>query len=82
MDGTLISVLSSTKKKDGKSDPDMHQIKKGNQCYIGLKAHVGMDKGSGLIYTDDTTAANVYDSLPPESPKEHSTITALIFENH
>lgn len=82
MDGTLISVLSSTKKKDGKSDPDMHQTKKGNQCYIGLKAHVGMDKGSGLIYTDDTTAANVYDSLPPESPKEHSTITALIFENH
>ena len=39
----------------------MHQAKKGNQWYFGLKAHIGVDKESGLVHTLVTTAANVRD---------------------
>ena len=31
VDATLINAPSSTKNKDGKRDPEMHQTKKGNQ---------------------------------------------------
>lgn len=34
-DATLINAPSSTKNKDGKRDPEMHQTKKGNQYYFG-----------------------------------------------
>jgi len=33
IDATLIAAPSSTKNKDGKRDPEMHQTKKGNQWY-------------------------------------------------
>lgn len=37
VDATLIHAPSSTKNKDGKRDPEMHQAKKGNQYYFGMK---------------------------------------------
>ncbi|CAB3774961.1 IS5 family transposase ISRso18 [Paraburkholderia humisilvae] len=39
----------------------MHQTKKGNQWYFGMKAHIGVDAQSGLVHTVIGTAANVYD---------------------
>jgi IS5 family transposase len=39
----------------------MHQTKKGNQWYFGMKAHVGTDAESGLVHTVIGTAANVND---------------------
>ncbi len=36
VDATLIHAPSSTKNKDGKRDPEMHQTKKGNQYYRKL----------------------------------------------
>ena len=39
----------------------MHQTKKGNQWYFGMKAHIGADKDSGLVHTVVTSAANVSD---------------------
>jgi IS5 family transposase len=36
IDATLIAAPSSTKNKDGKRDPEMHQTKKGNQWYFGM----------------------------------------------
>ena len=39
----------------------MHQAKKGNQWHFGMKAHIGVDKDSGLVHTLRTTAANVSD---------------------
>jgi IS5 family transposase len=39
----------------------MHQTKKGNQWYFGMKVHIGIDKDSGLIHSVVTTAANVHD---------------------
>jgi transposase, IS5 family len=51
----------TTKNKEGKRDPEMHQTKKGNQWYFGMKVHIGVDKDSGLIHSVVTTAANVHD---------------------
>ena len=43
------------------SDPEMHQTKKGKQWYFGMKAHIGVDAGSGLAHSLTTTAANASD---------------------
>jgi len=48
VDATIIHALSSTKNATGKRDPEMHQTKKGNQCYFGLKAHIGVDSKAGV----------------------------------
>ena len=61
VDATLINAPSSTKNKDGKRDPEMHQAKKGNQYYFGMKAHIGVDDESGLVHSVMGTAANVAD---------------------
>ncbi|MEC6746894.1 IS5 family transposase [Pseudomonas qingdaonensis] len=61
VDATLINAPSSTKNKDGKRDPEMHQTKKGNQYYFGMKAHIGVDDKSGLVHSVVGTAANVAD---------------------
>jgi transposase, IS5 family len=39
----------------------MHQTRKGNQWYFGMKAHVGVDSKTKLIHTAVATAANVSD---------------------
>ena len=39
----------------------MHQTKKGKQWYFGMKAHIGVDAGSGLAHSLTTTAANACD---------------------
>jgi IS5 family transposase len=64
IDATLIAAPSSTKNKSGERDPEMHQTKKGNQWYYGMKVHIGVDKDSGLIHSVETTAANVHDLTP------------------
>ena len=61
VDATLIAAPSSTKNKSGERDPEMHQTKKGNQYYFGMKAHIGVDADSGLVHTVVGTAANVND---------------------
>jgi len=61
VDATLIAAPSSTKNAGGARDPEMHQTKKGNQWYFGMKAHIGADAESGLVHTVKGTAANVSD---------------------
>lgn len=61
VDATIISAPSSTKNKDKARDPEMHQTKKGNQWYFGMKAHVGVDAKEKLIHSVVITAANVAD---------------------
>ena len=61
VDATLIAAPASTKNKDGQRDPEMHQTKKGNQWYFGMKAHIGVDASSGIIHTVVTTPANAHD---------------------
>jgi IS5 family transposase len=61
VDATIIAAPSSTKNANGERDPEMHQVKKGNQWYFGMKAHIGVDADSGLVHTVTTTAANEAD---------------------
>ena len=61
VDATIINAPSSTKNDDGKRDPEIHQAKKGNQWYFGMKAHIGVDEHSGLVHDAHCTAANVGD---------------------
>jgi IS5 family transposase len=61
VDATLIAAPSSTKNREGKRDGEMHQTKKGNQWYFGMKAHIGVDAQSGLVHTLVGTPANVHD---------------------
>ena len=61
-DATIISAPSSTKNADKARDPEMHQTKKGNQWYFGMKAHLGVDSRTKLIHAVVATPANVADS--------------------
>jgi len=63
VDATIIGAPSSTKNKEGKRDPEMHQTAKGKQWYFGMKAHIGVDSKTKLIHTILVSAANVSDAL-------------------
>jgi len=62
VDATLITAPPSTKNQEQSRDPEMHQSKKGNQWYFGMKVHIGADSHSGLVHSVSVTAANVHDS--------------------
>jgi IS5 family transposase len=61
VDATIIAAPSSTKNATGQRDPEMHQTKKGNQWYFGMKAHIGVDAGTGYVHSVTATAANIHD---------------------
>ena len=61
VDATILDAPASTKNRARARDPEMHQVKKGNQWYFGLKAHIGVDAATGLVHSLATTAANVAD---------------------
>jgi IS5 family transposase len=61
VDATIIHAPSSTKNESKQRDPEMHQTKKGNQWYFGLKAHIGVDAKEGHVHSVATSAANVAD---------------------
>lgn len=61
VDATIIAAPSSTKNASGTRDPAMRQTKKGNQWYFGMKAHAGVDAGTGLVHSVTVTAASVHD---------------------
>lgn len=66
VDATIVSAPSSTKNKEGKRDPEMHQVKKGNQWHFGMKVHAGVDAGSGYVHTITGTAASTHDVTETE----------------
>ncbi len=61
VDASIIAAPSSTKNQDRARDPEMHQTKKGNQWYFGMKLHIGVDAETGLTHSLSTTAANCAD---------------------
>jgi len=61
VDATIIAAPASTKNAEGARDPAMHQTAKGNQWFFGMKAHIGVDAGTGYVHTVTATAANVSD---------------------
>lgn len=62
VDATLIAAPPSVKNREKSRDPQMHQAKKGKQWYFGMKVHIGVDSGSGLVHSASVTAADVHDS--------------------
>ena len=67
VDATLISAPSSTKNASGERDPEMHQSKKGQQWFFGMKAHIGVDADSGVVHTVRGTSGNVNDVVEANS---------------
>ncbi|MHB8153186.1 MAG: IS5 family transposase [Bacillati bacterium] len=63
VDATIINAPSSTKNEEKARDPEMHQTKKGNQWYFGMKAHIGADSRHRIVHTIVATAANIHDSV-------------------
>jgi IS5 family transposase len=63
VDASIISAPSSAKNKKKQRDPEMHQTKKGNQWFFGMKAHIGVESHAKLIHHVVDTAANVHDSV-------------------
>jgi IS5 family transposase len=61
VDATIIAAPPSTKNKQKARDPEMHQTKKRNQWYFGMKAHIGVDVASGVVHTLTGTPANEAD---------------------
>ena len=61
VDATIIEAPSSTKNRTGQRDPQMRQVKKGNQYHFGMKLHIGVDAVTGLVHSLATTSANVHD---------------------
>jgi transposase, IS5 family len=62
VDATIIAAPSSTKNVAKARDPEMHQTRKGQQWYFGMKLHIGVDSKTKLIHSMTTTAANVHDA--------------------
>ena len=61
VDASLIAAPTSTKNKDGERDPEMHQTKKGNEWYFGMKMHIGVDDALGIVHSVATGPANEHD---------------------
>lgn len=61
VDATIIEAPTSTKNQQGQRDPEMHQVKKGNNWHFGMKMHIGTDDSVGLIHSVETTQAHVHD---------------------
>jgi len=61
VDATIIHAPSSTKNEKKERDPAMHQTRKGNQWYFGMKAHIGVDSKEGVVHSVCSTAASVSD---------------------
>lgn len=61
VDASLIAAPKSTKNKTGERDPEMHQTKKGNEWYFGMKVHAGVDAATGYVHSLTGTSANMHD---------------------
>ena len=61
VDATIPQAPSSTKNAEKARNPEMHQTKKGNEWKFGMKCHIGVGAGSGLVHTMTVTAANGHD---------------------
>ena len=58
VDATIIEAPTSTKNAEQARDPEMHQVKKGNEWHFGEHFHVSVDAATGYIHSIEITAAN------------------------
>jgi len=64
VDATIVGAPSSAMNKGRKCDPEMHQARKGQQWFFGMKLCIGIDSQSGLAHHAVVTAVNVHDKHP------------------
>jgi IS5 family transposase len=75
VDATIVAAPTSTKNAEKQRDPEMHQVKKGNEWYFGARMHIGTDAGNGYIHSVEVTAANVEErALVPELVREDDEV--------
>jgi IS5 family transposase len=60
-DATIMPAASSTRNSTKTRDPEMKSTKKGKNFHFGMKAHTGVDAGSGAVVNTSYTAANEHD---------------------
>ena len=58
VDASIIEAPTSTKNAARERDPEMHQVKKGNEWHFGERVHIGVDAGTGYVHSLEVTAAN------------------------
>lgn len=58
VDASIFEAPTSTKNASKERDPEMHQVKKGNEWHFGERIHVGVDAGAGYLHSVEVTAAN------------------------
>ncbi len=61
-DAMIINASNCTKHASAEHDREIHQTKKGNQWYFGMKEHVGFDHDTKMIDSVTATSADVHDS--------------------
>lgn len=61
---TVIGALSSTGNAGKARDPEMHQTRKGQQWFSGMKLHIGVDSRTGRAHRALVMAANVHGQAP------------------
>jgi len=75
VDATIVAAPSSTKNAQKQRDPEMHQVKKGNEWYFGERMHIGTDAGTGYIHSVEVTAANVSErDIVPDLVREDDEV--------
>jgi hypothetical protein len=52
----IIGASSSTKNADKARDPKMHQTRKGQRWYFGMKLHIGVESQRGLAHSAEPNA--------------------------
>ncbi len=61
VDAGIMEAPSSLKNRKRERDGEMKQTRKGRQWHFGMKAHIGVDAGTGLVHSVAATGANVAD---------------------
>ena len=85
VDASIIQTPGSTRNRHWARDPEMTSTRKGNQYYFGMKLHIGVGSGMGLIHSLHTTSANVHDMtvadrlLHDEEKHVHSCLMQAIW---
>lgn len=75
VDATIVEAPSSAKNTENQRDPEMHQVKKGNEWHFGERLHIGVDAGTGYIHSMEVTAANVSErNVVPQLVREDDEV--------
>ena len=73
----LIGAPISTKNADEARDTEMHQRRKGQPWYFGMKTSIGADTRSAMMHSAVVTAANDYDKRPPGELRHGQAVVGL-----